>query len=72
MFSKGGTALKVNGNEVKFTDGVTVGSLVDSYKLDRELVVVELDYEIIKKEDYESRILDESSNVEIVAFVGGG
>lgn len=64
--------MKVNGNEVKFTDGVTVGSLVDSYKLDRELVVVELDYEIIKKEDYESRILDESSNVEIVAFVGGG
>ncbi len=60
----------VNGKKLDFKD-ITIDCLIEEYKLNKDFVVVELDGEIVPKEDYH-RKLKEDSRVELVSFVGGG
>ncbi len=62
----------VNGKDMEFQKNINVKELLSHMNVDEDVVVVEVDFEILPKDSYESRILDESSKVEIVAFVGGG
>jgi sulfur carrier protein len=62
----------VNGNEVEFTDNLTVSKLLENLKLDANKVVVEVDLNIVYKDAYESTKLSSDSKVEIIRFVGGG
>ena len=62
----------VNGKDMEFEEKISVKDLLSNMNVDEDVVVVEVDFEILPKDSYESRILDESSRVEIVAFVGGG
>lgn len=62
----------VNGNEMKFTEGLTVASLVDDLGLNPNQVVVEVDLEIIERDEYTVKKLSSDSKVEIIRFVGGG
>lgn len=64
--------MKVNGKEFKFTEGMTVDSLIDILKLNKDKLVIELDGEIIPKEDFFKTNLKESNIVEVISFVGGG
>ena len=62
----------VNGKDMEFEEKINVKELLSHMNVDEDVVVVEVDFEILPKDSYESRILDESSKIEIVAFVGGG
>ena len=62
----------VNGKDMQFAEKINVKELLSHLNVDEDVVVVEVDLEILQKDSYESHILDESSRVEIVAFVGGG
>ena len=62
----------VNGEEKSFGKNLSVGLLVEEYKLKKEGVAVEVNQKIIKKADYEKCILKDGDKVEIVHFVGGG
>jgi sulfur carrier protein len=62
----------VNGNELEFTDNLTVSKLLGNLKLDANKVVVEVDLNIVYKDAYESTKLSSDSKVEIIRFVGGG
>jgi sulfur carrier protein len=61
----------ING-ETKEHDNMTIKELLTSYDLSENHVVVEVNEIIIEKESYESTILDQSSRIEIISFVGGG
>ncbi|WP_026478770.1 sulfur carrier protein ThiS [Alkaliphilus transvaalensis] len=61
----------INGKEMSFKD-ITVLEVLEELKLSPELVVVEVNYEIVAKEDYQTWILNEGDKVEIVSFIGGG
>lgn len=55
-----------------FEIGITVDNLLKRLGLDKNKVVVEVNFEIVPKEKYSVKILDKEDRVEIVSFVGGG
>ncbi|WP_427340161.1 sulfur carrier protein ThiS [Caloranaerobacter sp. DY30410] len=62
----------VNGKEMNFETEITVDELLKNLELDKDKVVVEVNFEIVPKEKYTDRILNKEDKVEIVSFVGGG
>ncbi len=62
----------VNGDPMELTQGITVTQLLEQVKVAPELVVVELNLNILKREDLPKIMLKEEDQVEIVHFVGGG
>ena len=69
---RGDEKVIVNGKIMEFDGNISVKDLLSHMNVDEDVVVVEVDFEILAKDSYETHILDESSRVEIVAFVGGG
>ena len=63
--------MKVNGKDVEFKEGTTILDILESYKLNKNTVVVEINFNILEEELY-SYIADEEDIVEIISFVGGG
>ena len=62
----------VNGKKSDFDAGITVNELLQKLNLSKDKVVVEVNLEIIAKEQYVARALNTGDKVEIVSFVGGG
>ena len=62
----------VNGQKFCFREGLTLDILLDELNFSKEKVVVEIDKEIISKDDYFKTKLKESNIVEVISFVGGG
>ncbi|WP_445489926.1 sulfur carrier protein ThiS [Niallia sp. 03133] len=66
-------AIKLNGKTVDLPDGVeTLADLLALYELQNRIVVVELNKEIMMKDEYASSQLSEGDSVELIHFVGGG
>ena len=61
----------INGEKRDYPSGITINELIEKLNLAENKIVVEVDGEIVPKDNY-SKELDENSNVEIVSFVGGG
>ena len=64
--------LKLNGTFSEHREGSTVTELLRSLKIRPEGVAVEVNLEIVKRQDFLKRQLKEGDSVEIVNFVGGG
>lgn len=62
----------VNGKKMDFKQGITVTELLNEIKVDRDKVVVEVDLEIIDRNEYSQKKLSTASKVEVIRFVGGG
>lgn len=62
----------VNGKQIACTNNETIMDLAKELNLNVERIVVEIDGNIIPKEDFETHKLKESNIVEVVSFVGGG
>jgi sulfur carrier protein len=64
--------LQVNGDPMELGEGATVTELLSQLKLKPELVVVELNLNILRREELAKTVLKENDQVEVVHFVGGG
>lgn len=62
----------LQGEAREIPDGQTVLALLESLGLDPGRVAVELDGLILKKPEWPVRMLQPSSRLEVVHFVGGG
>lgn len=64
--------MKVNGQEKQLLSEISLQDylLAENYKL--EHIAVELNHQIIRKENYASAMLNNDSILEIVKFMGGG
>lgn len=62
----------VNGKEMNFEENLTVLELLKNLSISENRVVVEVNYNIITKEQFSEVILNKEDKVEIVSFVGGG
>lgn len=62
----------VNGKEMNFEENLTVLELLKNLSISENRVVVEVNYNIITKEQFSEVILNKEDKVEIVNFVGGG
>lgn len=65
--------IRLNGTQVELPQEVTsVESLLAHYDLQNRIAIVEINEDIIQKDDYKTKKLANGDVVEIVQFVGGG
>ena len=64
--------IQLNGEPRTLKEAVTVGALLRSLNLQCDKVAVEVNLEILDKQDFEARGLQDGDQVEIMSFVGGG
>ncbi len=64
--------IMMNGKQRRVPEGATISSLLSSLELDRRLVVVELNEEIVRRTELDEVVVREGDRVELVHFVGGG
>ncbi len=62
----------INGEVMDIKEGTTVSELLKVLNLDCQKIVVEVDLEILNKDELAARKLTSESKVEIIRFVGGG
>ncbi len=62
----------VNGEEKDLRQGISIKELIEELELGGRRVAVELNREIVPREFWTDKRLDENDAVEIVQFVGGG
>ena len=65
--------LVINGQEVDSIDGLTVTGLLDEQDIKMpEMVSVELNGQILKRNEFQETALTEGDKVEFLYFMGGG
>jgi sulfur carrier protein len=65
--------LIINGETLQIPESVnTVADLLSHFALNNKIAIVEVNLNIINKQDYETTTLCNGDKVEIVHFVGGG
>ena len=64
--------IKVNGEDKSIPQNISILKLIESLKINKDRVVIELNKNILKKEQFDSTLLSENDELEIVTFVGGG
>lgn len=64
--------MQVNGKEYALKENRSLVELLRELKVDPNRIVVEINYEIVNREDIEGRVLNEDDSIEIISFMGGG
>jgi sulfur carrier protein len=72
MSDKGSIQVHVNGKDREIQPGLSVHELVESFDLNPMLIVVELNREILSRDQFKDVQVSEGDAVELVHFVGGG
>lgn len=71
--SKSSTVLiKVNGEDKSVPQNISILKLLETFKINKDRVVIELNKNILKKNSFEATTINENDELEIVTFVGGG
>lgn len=61
-----------NGNVETIAQNATIASFIAQKALNPATIIVEHNYDLVKKESWENIILKEDDRLEILRFVGGG
>jgi thiamine biosynthesis protein ThiS len=64
--------IKLNGDPHELQGPLSVSHLLEQLAIDARRVAVELNLAVVKKAAYDSSVIKEGDEVEIVNFVGGG
>ncbi len=64
--------VQVNGKEREIQSGLSVHELVESFDLNPLLIVVELNREVLSRDQFKDVQVSEGDALELVHFVGGG
>jgi thiamine biosynthesis protein ThiS len=64
--------ITLNGDKHELAEPLSVSALLQRLEIDARRVAVELNLAVVKKAAYDSSVIKEGDEVEIVNFVGGG
>jgi thiamine biosynthesis protein ThiS len=64
--------IRLNGDPFELASPLSISELLATLKIDPRRVAVEHNLDIIKRARYDTTIINEGDEVEIVNFVGGG
>ena len=64
--------VQLNGKELTLKNVMNLRGLVQDLKLKPQNIVIELNEEIIKRDDWNNTLIQEKDRIEIISFVGGG
>ncbi len=62
----------VNGEPQDLNEGLTVSQLVEQLRLNGRRIAVEINRDILARDEYAVRALRTGDEIEIVHFIGGG
>ena len=62
----------INGEARMLDDGLTVASMLDALDLPKQRVAIELNRQVIRRQDWDSTRIADNDRIEVVHFVGGG
>ena len=62
----------LNGKDLVLSNEKTISELLRELNVNRSRVVVEINKEIIAREEFDNVILTDKDVVEVISFVGGG
>lgn len=62
----------VNGKIIVVDDGLSIAELISQKEINSKAVIVEYNYQLVKKEEWPKIILKKNDRLEIFQFVGGG
>lgn len=65
-------AVELNGKRLEVSEGTTIGSLLDEREIERRMVAVELNGEIIPRYEFDDTRLSSGDHLELLQMVGGG
>ena len=64
--------ITLNGDPHDIPGPLSVSALLEQLEIDARRVAVELNLDVVKKAAYDSSVIKDGDEVEIVNFVGGG
>lgn len=64
--------IKVNAKELSFIENESLYDLLERANFNPDFVAVEVDEELVKRENYKDFFLQDGAKVEVFSFVGGG
>ncbi len=64
--------ITINGQQREIAGGLSIGQLIEELAIRPGHVVIELNRNIVPRDEYHAVILKEGDTLEIVHFVGGG
>ena len=64
--------IRVNGEPLEIAGPITIRALLADLAIDSRLVAVEHNLTVVKRDRYETVVVHEGDEIEIVNFVGGG
>ena len=64
--------ITLNGDPFEVAGPLTLGQLLTTLEIDPRRVAVEHNLEIVKRKAYDSTVVRDGDQVEVVNFVGGG
>lgn len=64
--------IQLNGERHEIQDGMSVAVLLQKMEIRLDQVAVEINMEIMDKSGFESRLLQDGDQVEVMSFIGGG
>lgn len=62
----------LNGERKKIEGEVTIDRLLDLFSLPRQRVAVELNKQVVGRQNWETTKINDSDRIEVIHFVGGG
>ena len=64
--------IQVNGEKRHFPGPITLSALLEQQGMKADRVAVELNHEIVRRDQWPETVLKDGDRLEIVHFVGGG
>ena len=64
--------IMLNGEQREFEEGITLGALIQKEGVSEKVMAAAVNMQIVKKEDWNSRKLEQGDKIELLQFVGGG
>ena len=62
----------INGEARELENGLTVAAMLDALELPKQRVAIELNRQVVRKQEWESTLVSDNDRIEVVHFVGGG
>ena len=64
--------IQLNGKQHEIQDELSIAELLQNLEIRTDRVAVEVNMEIMEKSGFQSRLLHEGDQVELMSFIGGG
>ena len=64
--------ITLNGQKTEIKDGMTILSLLEEHAFRINLIAVEYNGKIVRKDEYGKTVIKDGDTIEVVSFMGGG